>query len=72
LRQQSNLRQPGEGSDPFGRPGAGWDRGQDTKVPTEAEINRARQIQNELQRRISDPDRSTLERDYLERLLRRF
>lgn len=73
LRQQSGLRREGGGFDPFGRPGGNFlDQGLGTRVPDEAEINRARQIQDELQRRLSEPDRTPAEREYLERLLRRF
>jgi len=60
--------------DPLGRPlrTTGQDPGASTKVPTEIDIQRAREIMQELQRRLGERTRPTLELDYLERLLRRF
>jgi uncharacterized protein (TIGR02302 family) len=60
--------------DPLGRPlrSTGQDPGASTKVPTEIDIQRAREIMQELQRRLGERTRPTLELDYLERLLRRF
>jgi hypothetical protein len=60
--------------DPLGRPlrATGQDPGASTKVPTEIDIQRAREIMQELQRRLGERTRPTLELDYLERLLRRF
>jgi uncharacterized protein (TIGR02302 family) len=60
--------------DPFGRPLDG-NRGMardDVKVPTESEIQRARQILEELRNRAGDRSRTTDELDYIHRLLRRF
>ena len=60
--------------DPLGRPlkSVGPDFGTSTKVPSEIEVQRAREIMQELQRRLGDRRRPRLELDYLERLLRRF
>jgi hypothetical protein len=61
-------------TDPFGRPlrTEGPDLGVTVKVPEEIDVQRAREILEELRRRLSDPSRPRLEKDYLERLLERF
>jgi hypothetical protein len=62
------------GRDPLGRRrgamGAISDDG--VKVPEEMQLQRARRIQEEIQRRASDPNRERKELDYLDRLLKRF
>jgi len=60
--------------DPLGRPQrtTGPDLGSTVQVPDEIDIQRAREILETIRRRLSDPGRSILERDYLERLLDRF
>jgi len=60
--------------DPLGRPERtqGPDLGTSVKVPDEIDIQRAREILEELRRRLSDPSRPMIELDYLERLLRQF
>lgn len=60
--------------DPFGRPERtrGPDLGTSVKVPDEIDIQRAREILEELRRRLSEPTRPMIELDYLERLLRKF
>lgn len=70
-RAQSG-RQPGR--DPLGRPlpGTGTLSGEDVKIPAEGEMQRAREILEELRRRAGEPDRPKLERDYIDRLLDRF
>jgi uncharacterized protein (TIGR02302 family) len=67
---------PGQGGDPFGRgqrgfQGANVDDGSVT-VPTESEIRRAQELMQELRRRAGDRFRPDFERDYIDRLLRRF
>ncbi|MFN0264878.1 TIGR02302 family protein [Tepidamorphus sp. 3E244] len=59
--------------DPMGRPNRtqGPDLGNTVQVPDEIDAARARQILEELRRRLSDTERPRLERDYLERLLGR-
>lgn len=69
--------QPGQArqrTDPFGRPlrTEGPDYGVTVRVPEEIDVQRAREILEELRRRLSDPARPSLERDYIERLLERF
>ena len=60
--------------DPLGRPqrAEGPDLGTSVKVPDEIDIQRAREILEELRRRLGEPTRPMLELDYIERLLRRF
>ena len=60
--------------DPLGRPqrSQGPDLGTSVKVPDEIDIQRAREILEELRRRLGEATRPTGELDYLERLLRRF
>ncbi len=60
--------------DPLGRPQRtqGPDLGTSVKVPDEIDVQRAREILEELRRRLSEPARPALELDYIERLLRRF
>jgi len=71
--QQGQNR--GQNRDPFGRSrngnfGNASDDG--VKVPTQSEIQRAREIFDELRRRSSERARPQPELDYIERLLRRF
>ncbi len=65
---------PGAGRDPLGRPrGATGPVGDgDIVVPDAAEVKRAREILRELRRRAGEADRPARERDYIDRLLRRF
>ena len=60
--------------DPLGRPQrtTGPDLGSTVKVPDEIDIQRAREILEAIRKRLSDPDRPVIERDYLERLLDQF
>jgi len=60
--------------DPLGRPqrSQGPDLGTSVKVPDQIDIQRAREILDELRRRLGDATRAPVELDYLERLLRRF
>jgi uncharacterized protein (TIGR02302 family) len=60
--------------DPMGRPQRteGPDLGTSVKVPDEIDVQRAREILEELRRRLGDQRRPLLELDYIERLLRRF
>jgi uncharacterized protein DUF4175 len=41
-------------------------------VPLNSELDRSRQIFEELRQRRNQPDRPKIERDYLDRLLRQF
>jgi len=72
-------RQEGQGrgqarTDPFGRPmrQSGPDMGADVAVPDKIDMQRAREILEELRRRAADLGRPRIELDYLDRLLRRF
>jgi uncharacterized protein (TIGR02302 family) len=62
------------GRDPLGRPDRSNrpDLGLSVKVPDEIDIQRAREVLDELRRRLGDPSRPTFELDYLERLIRSF
>jgi uncharacterized protein (TIGR02302 family) len=63
----------GQGRDPFGRPTRqGGSSGADVDIPERGAIQRSRQIFDELRRRSVETDRPAVERDYIERLLRRF
>jgi uncharacterized protein (TIGR02302 family) len=66
---------PGQGRDPFDRPGGAQgglrDDGQ-TKVPSERDVLRARKILDELHRRAGEQSRPQMEREFIDRLLRRF
>jgi uncharacterized protein (TIGR02302 family) len=79
LRQMPSrfgLGQDSQGElDPMGRPPQrtdGPDPGVGVKVPDQIDVQRAREILEELRRRLGEPTRPTLELEYLERLLKRF
>lgn len=63
-----------EGRDPLGRSQrtTGPQRGDGVEVPDESDVQRARRILEELQRRAGDRSRPPVELDYLNRLLQRF
>jgi len=62
------------GRDPFGRPQNGFGILDDNhvEIPSEIDVQRAREILRELYRRSGDRRRPQIELDYLNRLLRRF
>jgi hypothetical protein len=62
------------GRDPLGRPDRSNrpDLGLSVKVPDEIDIQRAREVLDELRHRLGDPARPTIELDYLERLIKPF
>jgi len=64
----------GERRDPFGRlrEGTGGFNSSDIKIPGASELQRAREIMDELRRRAGERQRPKFERDYIDRLLRRF
>ncbi len=71
---QNQLEQMAPNRDPFGRTvedGGTWDLG-DIDIPGEVDLQRAREILNELRRRSGERGRPILELEYIERLLRRF
>lgn len=64
----------GEDEDPFGRPQASYGPsfGDSVKVPDKFDIQKAREILEELQRRAAERGRPINELEYIDRLLRRF
>ena len=61
--------------DPMGRPPQrtdGPDPGTGVRVPDQIDVQRAREILEELRRRLGETTRPPVELDYLERLLKRF
>ena len=64
----------GESEDPFGRPQASYGPsfGGSVKVPDKLDIQKAREILEELQRRAGERGRPVNELEYIDRLLRRF
>jgi uncharacterized protein (TIGR02302 family) len=65
---------PNQGRDPFGRPQnnfGGVDTG-DVMIPEQSDMQRARDVLDELRKRRGEPERPPLERDYIDRLLKRF
>jgi uncharacterized protein (TIGR02302 family) len=62
------------GRDPLGRPDRSNrpDLGLSVQVPDEIDIQRAREVLDELRRRLGDPSRPAVELDYLERLITPF
>ena len=76
LRPGQQGRRSGPGSDPFGRrPGGGFGTSVDdegVRVPTQSERRRARELLDELRRRAGERHRPVPERDYIDRLLKRF
>jgi len=73
-QQQFGRPNPRNGRDPLGRnlQGTGTSSGEDVRIPAEADLQRAREILDELRRRAGETTRPQIERDYIERLLRRF
>jgi uncharacterized protein (TIGR02302 family) len=65
---------PGESRDPLGRrSGDGATDAVDRiDIPEASDLNRSREILEELRRRLADPERPVLERDYIDRLLEQF
>jgi len=64
----------GENEDPFGRPQSSYGPsfGDSVKVPDKIDMQKAREILEELQRRAAERGRPSYELEYIERLLRRF
>lgn len=80
MAQQQGQQGPGngrpgevgnQGDDPLGRPrrNSGMPDTSSVKVPDEIDTQRARQVLEEIRRRLSEPLRPSLELDYLRRLL---
>ena len=63
----------GRGTDPLGRPQRQRGFSDDAvRIPEESDVQRARDILNEIQRRLGERTRPQPERDYLDRLIERF
>jgi hypothetical protein len=78
LQQQAGNR-PGEdpsgqGRDPLGRDenGMGAIDTTDVEIPDQSDVQRARALIEELRKRAGDRERPKVERDYIDRLLKRF
>lgn len=73
-QQGQSQPRPGRGRDPLGRrpAGMGQQDGNDVKIPEQAEVQRAREILDELRRRAGQYSRPQPEREYIDRLLKRF
>lgn len=73
-RRGTTGRGNGNNMDPLGRslPSSGTDLGADVAVPDKIDIQRAREIIEELRRRAGELGRPKIELDYLDRLLKRF
>jgi hypothetical protein len=72
-REGGEQGESGGERDPLGRPTSGSaDGGSETRVPTQGDPVRAREIFDEIRRRAQDPNRPAAEREYLRRLLDRF
>lgn len=75
---QGRVRGPGQkpdDRDPFGRTQNSGIQGANTNsvdIPEKSDLQRTREIRDELRRRAADPARPRLERDYIDRLLDRF
>jgi hypothetical protein len=72
--QGQGENQLGQNRDPLGRTEAGngmIDTG-DVAIPEEADLQRSREILDELHRRAGERQRPRVEQDYIDRLLRRF
>ncbi len=61
----------GEGYDPLGRENGKLNEG-DVKIPSEKEQRRVQEIIEELRNRSNEPNRTKVERDYIDRLLDQF
>jgi uncharacterized protein (TIGR02302 family) len=72
--QQSGVNAGGDQTDPLGRPltSNGTSNSDSVELPDELDLQRARQILEELRKRAADLDRPEQELEYLERLLKRF
>jgi uncharacterized protein (TIGR02302 family) len=65
---------PGMGRDPLGRSTgqSGFEALEGVRIPDKMELRRAREILQELRRRRGEPQRPTIELDYIDRLLQQF
>jgi uncharacterized protein (TIGR02302 family) len=73
-QDDQGLDRFGNRRDPFGRtrPQGNFEDTGDVQIPTKSDVQRAREILDELRRRAGERTRPAPERDYIDRLLRRF
>lgn len=73
-QQQGQQQRQGRNRDPLGRRPSGYGNydGNDVKIPEEAELQRAREILDELRKRSGQYNRPQMEREYIDRLLKQF
>nr|WP_295829302.1 TIGR02302 family protein [uncultured Azospirillum sp.] len=73
-QQQGQMPRQGRGRDPLGRrpSGYGMQDSNDVKIPEQSELQRAREILDELRRRSGQYGRPQEERNYIDRLLKQF
>jgi uncharacterized protein (TIGR02302 family) len=71
---QAGQGKGNNGRDPLGRPDRNNrpDLGLSVQVPDQIDIQRAREVLDELRRRLGDPTRPMIELDYLERLIKSY
>jgi hypothetical protein len=62
----------GGGRDPLGRQMRGPESDETVKIPEQSDMQKAREVLDELRKRSGDAGRPPAERDYLQRLLRQF
>ncbi len=72
MKEMGQDQQNGANEDPLGRAGNGTSFGNDVKVPSASELQRARDILMELRRRAAERGRPQQELDYIDRLLKEF
>ncbi len=72
MKEMGQDQQNGANEDPLGRNGNGTSFGNDVKVPSASELQRARDILMELRRRAAERGRPQQELDYIDRLLKEF
>ncbi|MEJ0027933.1 MAG: DUF4175 family protein [Rhizomicrobium sp.] len=72
LKEMGQDQRNGANADPLGRAGNGTSFGNDVKVPSASELQRARDILMELRRRAAERGRPQQELDYIDRLLKEF
>ncbi|BAI76665.1 hypothetical protein AZL_e03200 (plasmid) [Azospirillum sp. B510] len=74
MGQQGQMPRQGRGRDPLGRrpSGYGMQDSNDVKIPEQSDLQRAREILDELRRRSGQYGRPQEERNYIDRLLKQF
>ena len=74
VSERGEGREGGEdGNDPLGRSDGGFDDGTDTAdIDNQDNATRSRELLEELRKRAAEQDREIEERQYLDRLLKRF